>query len=141
MIAFDTNLLVRFVVEDDQEQADIAESLMKTNTVFLSRTVLLETEWVLRSRYKIQRSPLAAFFQQLINAENVELEDGPLVTKAVEWYRLGADFADALHLSAAGSALMHTFDAGFCKAARLAGLAPAVQVLKRHHPDHRNTQR
>ena len=129
MIAFDTNLLVRFVAEDDQQQADIAESLMRTNTVFLSRTVLLETEWVLRSRYQIQRQPLAGFFQQLIDMENVEIEDGPLVAKAVEWYRLGADFADALHLGAAGTALMHTFDSGFCKVARDMGLAPPIRIL------------
>ena len=129
MIAFDTNLLVRFVTEDDQQQADIAESPMRTHTVFLSRTVLLETEWVLRSRYQIQRWPLAGFFQQLIDAENVELEDDSLVTKAVEWYRLGADFADALHLAAAGTTLMHTFDRGFCKAARDTGAAPPVRIL------------
>jgi predicted nucleic-acid-binding protein len=129
MIAFDTNLLVRFIVDDDRQQADIAESLIRTNTVFLSRTVLLETEWVLRSRYRIQRRPLAGFFQQLIDMENVELEDGPLVAKAVEWYRLGADFADALHLGAAGTALMHTFDHGFCKAARDTGVAPPVRIL------------
>jgi predicted nucleic-acid-binding protein len=131
MIAFDTNLLVRFVVADDPRQADIAESLMATNTVFLSRTVLLETEWVLRSRYKIQRQPLVGFFQELIAADNVVIEDGPLVEKAVEWYGLGADFADALHLAVAGTALMHTFDRGFCKAARGAGVAPSVRILDR----------
>ena len=53
MIAFDTCILVRFLADDDQVQADLAEALMRDNTVFLPRTVLLETEWVLRSRYTL----------------------------------------------------------------------------------------
>lgn len=51
MIAFDTCILVRFLADDDKEQADSAEVLLADNTVFLPKTVLLETEWVLRSRY------------------------------------------------------------------------------------------
>ena len=47
MIAFDTNLFVRIATNDDQQQADIAEKLLMENEVFVSRTVLLETEWVL----------------------------------------------------------------------------------------------
>ena len=44
MIAFDTNLLVRLAVNDDQRQADISEQLITDNDVFISRTILLETE-------------------------------------------------------------------------------------------------
>ena len=51
MIAFDTNLAVRALVTDNPEQVAIARRLMAEDTVFLSRTVLLETEWVLRSCY------------------------------------------------------------------------------------------
>ena len=58
MIAFDTNLLVRLAVNDDEYQADIAEQLINNSEVFISRTVLLETEWVLRSVYKKDRSVL-----------------------------------------------------------------------------------
>lgn len=50
MIAFDTNLLVRILVMDHPEQVAIARRLMARETIFVSRTVLLETEWVLRSR-------------------------------------------------------------------------------------------
>ena len=49
MIAFDTNLLVRLAVNDNIEQATIAEVLLNEHEVFVSRPVLLETEWVLRS--------------------------------------------------------------------------------------------
>ena len=62
MIAFDTNLLVRLATNDQPEQAEIAEQLLKSNEVFISRTVLLATEWVLRSRYKIVAQQISGFF-------------------------------------------------------------------------------
>ncbi len=58
MIAFDTNLLVRIAVNDDLKQAELAEQLLDSNEVFVPRTVLLETEWVLRSVYKKSRTEL-----------------------------------------------------------------------------------
>jgi hypothetical protein len=74
MIAFDTNLLVRALVMDNPGQAAIARRLMTEDTVFLSRTVLLETEWVLRSRYNKSRSELLAFFRALLETENTVIE-------------------------------------------------------------------
>ena len=90
MIAFETNLLVRFVADDNKQQADIAESLMRSEVVFLSRTVMLETEWVLRVHYRKSRIELAAFFGNLLDAENTLIEDIHHVNRALEWYRLGA---------------------------------------------------
>lgn len=129
MIAIDTNVLVRFLVDDDKPQADLAEALIEANQIFLSRTVLLETEWVLRSVYGMTATVLANLFEQLLSAENLVIEGAGNVTRANEWYKMGADFADALHLAASGEARMHTFDQGFCKAAQTAGLAPGVTIL------------
>jgi hypothetical protein len=56
------------------------------------------------------------FFRALLEIDNTEIEDSSAVGLAVDWYALGADFADALHLAVFGSAVMHTFDQGFCKA-------------------------
>lgn len=128
MIAFDTNMLVRLAVDDHPAQAEIAESLLKTHRALLSRTVLMETEWVLRSCYKFSRERIHAFFQLLLQAENAVIEDSLAVASALDWYQRGADFADALHLAACRFATMHTFDRGFCKAARDAGIAPEVRV-------------
>jgi predicted nucleic-acid-binding protein len=128
MIAFDTNLLVRALVMDNPEQVAIARRLMNEDTVFLSRTVLLETEWVLRSRYNKSRSELLAFFRALLETESTVIETAEAIGHAVDWYAQGADFADALHLAASGSAVMHTFDRDFYESAREAGIAPAVQV-------------
>lgn len=130
MIAFDTNMLVRLVVDDPPQQAEIAQALLKTNQVFLSRTVLLETEWVLRSIYQLSRERIHAFFRLMLQAENAVTEDALNVLRALAWYQQGADFADALHLAACGDAVMHTFDRGFCKAARREGASPGVRVWK-----------
>ena len=130
MIAFDTNLLVRALVADHDDQVAVVRQLIASDTIFLSRTVLLETEWVLRTRYRIPRTDLSAFFAALLETDNTLIEDADAVSHALDWYAQGADFADALHLAACGSAMMHTFDRDFCKAARDAGIAPEVRVLE-----------
>jgi len=130
MIAFDTNLLVRALVADHDDQVAVVRQLIASDTIFLSRTVLLETEWVLRTRYRIPRTGLSAFFAALLETDNTLIEDADAVSHALDWYAQGADFADALHLAACGSAVMHTFDRDFCKAARDAGIAPEVRVLE-----------
>ena len=128
MIAFDTNLLVRALVADNDDQVAVVRQLVARDTIFISRTVLLESEWVLRSRYKKARSELNAFFTALLETDDTFVEDAEAVSHALEWYAQGADFADALHLAVCGSAVLHTFDRNFCKAARDAGIAPEVQV-------------
>jgi predicted nucleic-acid-binding protein len=74
MIAFDTNMLVRALVLDNPAQADVVRELMAANTVFISRTVLLETEWVLRARYKKTKDQLQGFFIALLASENAVVE-------------------------------------------------------------------
>ncbi|OAI17118.1 MULTISPECIES: type II toxin-antitoxin system VapC family toxin [Methylomonas] len=129
MIAFDTNLLVRALVDDHPEQIAVVRQLIASDSIFISRTVLLETEWVLRARYKKTRDQLSAFFSALLEVDNTVVEDAEAVSHALEWYAQGADFADALHLAACGKAVMHTFDRDFCKSARDAGITPEMRVL------------
>jgi predicted nucleic-acid-binding protein len=129
MIAFDTNLLVRAVVADEPAQVAIVRDLVMQDTVFISRTVLLETEWVLRAVYKKSRTDMLKFFRALLEIDSTEIEDSSAVGLALDWYALGADFADAMHLAVCGSAVMHTFDKGFCKAAREAGITPPIRVI------------
>ncbi|WP_133512845.1 type II toxin-antitoxin system VapC family toxin [Candidatus Thiosymbion oneisti] len=130
MIAFDTNLLVRLAVNDDECQADIAEQFINSGEVFISRTVLLETEWVLRSVYKKSRNDIASFFENTLVTENLVIENSTEIGQALEWYKLGADFADAMHLCICGESLLHTFDVEFCKAASKLGITPTFKVLK-----------
>ncbi len=129
MIAFDTNLLVRLAVNDDEEQAEIAEQLLNSNEVFVSRTILLETEWVLRSVYKNSRPEIANYFASTLITKNLIIENAVEVAHALEWYKLGADFADAIHLCICGESIFQTFDTQFCKAARKLKITPAFRVL------------
>jgi len=55
MIAVDTNILVLYIVNDDIEQARQAKELLGENAVFISKTVILETEWVLRDVYNTHK--------------------------------------------------------------------------------------
>ena len=129
MIAFDTNLLVRIAVNDDIKQAELAEQLLSSNEVFISRTVLLETEWVLRSVYKKSPTEIAHYFERAMLTENLIMENSLEVTHALKWYRLGADFADAIHLCVCGEHILHTFDTKFCKNASDRHITPAFKIL------------
>lgn len=128
MIALDTNMLVRALVADHAEQVAVVRRLIAGDTVFISRTVLLETEWVLRARYKKNPPELLQFFRALLATDDTVIEAVEEVDSALDWYAQGADFADALHLAACGNAVMQTFDREFCRAARDAGIAPDVRV-------------
>ena len=128
MIAFDTNLLVRIAVNDDLKQAELAEQLLDSNEVFVPRTVLLETEWVLRSVYKKSRLN-CSIFRKCFDDQNFVMENSIEVSYALEWYKLGADFADAMHLCVCGESVLHTFDTEFCKAAHNLHKTPAFKVL------------
>jgi predicted nucleic-acid-binding protein len=111
MIAVDTNVVVRFLVRDDAKQAARAAELIRGNEIWVSKTVLLETEWVLRSLYRFSPQSLAEALRALAGLERVFLEDETAVAKALEWFREGLDFADALHLASAGNASQFaTFD-------------------------------
>lgn len=128
MIALDTNMLVRALVADHPDQVAVVRKLIASDSVFISRTVLLEIEWVLRARYRKTPNELLQFFRALLETDNTVIEAAEEVGNALDWYAQGADFADALHLAACGTAVMHTFDRDFCKAARDAGNAPEVRV-------------
>jgi predicted nucleic-acid-binding protein len=128
MIALDTNIFIRLMVDDNPAQADVAERLVRDNRVFISKTVLLEAEWVLRYSYHFDRQRIAWFFRQIFEPWNIVIENVEQVAKAIEWYEAGSDFADALHLAGSTTTTLHTFDRKFCKAAREAGIAPEVTV-------------
>ena len=99
MIAIDTNILVRLVVNDDQQQAKRAVKLIHDHPVFISKTVILETEWVLRYAYKLDRNAIVEVFEKIFGLEEISIEDEGAVSKTISWYKSGFDFADAFHLA------------------------------------------
>lgn len=102
MLGLDTNVLVRFLVQDDQAQFERAEKLISRESrtgsgVLISLLVLLETEWVLRSRYSLAKSEILAAFSGLLASAEVRFEDEHSVETALfTWKDSPADFADCL---------------------------------------------
>lgn len=120
MIAPDTNVLVRLLVADDATQTARARSMFERGDVLILKTVLLESEWVLRSRYGIERDRIALFFQNLAETEGIAIEHEDACRAAVVAYAEGMGFADALHAATAAtmSVDFHTFDESLAGKAR-----------------------
>ncbi len=122
MLAIDTSLIVRYLVGDDPAQAARARRLIDNNAVFVCTTVLLETEWVLRSVYGFSAAQCARALSAFAGMPRVSLEDAPAAALALGWMRQGLDFADGLHLAkAAGCEAFISFDADFAKLAKALG--------------------
>jgi predicted nucleic-acid-binding protein len=98
MIAVDTNMIVRFLSNDDKNQAKIVASLFESTSVFVSKSVLLETEWVLRACYEISPKNISSAYEKLLGLDNITVEDPSDMRKILELYDKGMDFADAMHL-------------------------------------------
>ena len=118
MLAIDTNLIVRYLVNDDPGQAARACKLIDDNDVFVCVTVILETEWVLRSAYGFSAAQCAKALTDFAGLPRVTLEDAASVAKALGWMREGMEFADGLHLAKAeGCDAFISLDQDFAKAA------------------------
>jgi predicted nucleic-acid-binding protein len=129
MLAVDTNIVVRYLARDDSAQTAKADALLRTQQILLLKTVVLETEWILRYRYGFDREGIVVALRTLSGLPNVRLEDAPVVAQTLDWFAAGMDFADALHLASSHTAEFVTFDRKF--AAKAAKLAPAkVRTLR-----------
>ena len=128
VIAIDTNVVVRFLVNDDREQARRARALIDGQAVFVATTVLLETERVLRSAYRLPRQGLIDALRAFLDLPRVSAQDREGPGAALDWAEQGMDFADALHLaSAAGCVAFASFDRGLKQTAAKLGV-PAVRA-------------
>ena len=114
MRAIDTNIVVRYLTDDDPEQAARARAVVDAGDVFVSTTVFLECEWVLRSVYRFSGTEVAAALRAFAGLPDVSVENPVLLAAALDHAEQGMDFADALHLSAAAHCeVMLTFDSRF----------------------------
>ncbi|MCL1629915.1 type II toxin-antitoxin system VapC family toxin [Roseibaca sp. V10] len=127
MIALDTNVLVRFLVQDDPEQARLAgsviDALSETMPGFISREVLVELVWVLERAYRLSKPDIAGAIDGLLASAELVIEGADEVGPALELYRNdGFGFADLMIAAAArraGAKELVTFDR---KAAQLPGV-------------------
>ena len=118
MEAFDTNVIVRLCVRDDEQQYARAELIFRRATAgagaWLSSVVLVEVAWVLRVAYKFDRATTAATLRRLVAIDGVYVEEDSTTRLALAAFEAGsADFADYFILESArwrGALPVHTFD-------------------------------
>jgi predicted nucleic-acid-binding protein len=127
MLAVDTNVVVRYLANDDTGQAARAQRLLTQDDVFVPLTVLLETEWVLRGVFGFPAADVVRALRGFAGLPRVTVESADTAAQALDWAERGLDFADALHLAAVRS---HdgfvTFDKALARTARKLG-APTVR--------------
>ena len=134
MRSLDTNVLARFLVDDADDaqaakQRPAAVSAL-SQRAFVSVTVLLELEWVLRGFYLLPRRDIVRAMRALAGIEHLVLEDRDAVLSALEGVDGGLDFADALHIArSARATAFATFDKRLAKRAKSLDLALTVELL------------
>lgn len=136
MIALDTNVLARYyVVSSDvpsQKQSAAAKKLLESGKLlFVSKTVVLELEWVLRGYYKSPPADVLTVLTHLLAMPNIELEDRVAVELAAAALGDGFDFADALHhASSRHCTSLATFDdKKFARRASAKAWKPPVKLV------------
>jgi len=128
--AIDTNVLVRVLVQDSTAAAQcaaaqrvVAEASASGEPLLITLCALLETEWVLRSRYKVDRASMTAAVIAMLETPGIEFEHAPTVEETLYLFEQypSADFADCLLLARAthlGRDRFLTLDAGAAKLPR-----------------------
>ena len=131
MRAVDTNVLVRAVVRDEPAQAARAEALLNDHELFVPITVILELEWVLRSRYGFAPKLVARALEGIAAMANVVVAERAAVLAATARVAQGWDFADALHHALSdGCDDFVTLDGGLARRARRGNeVVPAITKL------------
>ena len=134
MRALDTNVLARFFIDDpDDAQAARqrpAAAAALSERAFVSVTVLLELEWVMRGFYELTAKDISRVLRSLASIEHITLEDRDAVLVALDAFDRGLDFADALHIARSSrSSGFVTFDQRLAKRAKALALAPPVELL------------
>ena len=124
MIGLDTNVIVRYLVEDDEAQSRRATTLIEATVardegLFISDIVMCETVWVLSSAYRFSRSEIADVLAALLRARSVVFTSTDRLARSLEAFRNGkGDFADYLIRElarAAGADTVATFDRSLLK--------------------------
>ena len=123
MLAVDTNVLVRIITNDNPEQTASAKATLTAEPVWISKTVLLETAWVLTYYYNFDDGAIRNAFAILLGVENFQAEDPESVAAAMALSAQGLQLADVFHLmSRPPGAKFVTFDRALVKRAKRAGI-------------------
>ena len=116
MAALDTNVLVRWLTDDDANQSAVVASLLEATAkndarLFVPITVILEIEWVLRSRYRFDKPSVTAALDALMGVTELEFQTQPALEQALWLYKQTGypDFADCLHVALVSQAGQRPF--------------------------------
>ncbi|MES1950113.1 hypothetical protein S4A8_04608 [Salinisphaera sp. S4-8] len=123
MIGLDTNVLVRYLAQDDAKQTPLATDLIESLTAdkpgFISHVVLVETVWVLESCYSARADRIVQVIETLLQVESLAVDEADVVWRALRQFKqAGGDLADALVTALArraGCDAVYTFDRGAAK--------------------------
>ena len=137
MIGVDTNVLARYYIDDQtdvqaQRQRRAARDLIEAGKPLLvSKSVVLELEWVMRGYYGFSSAEVAVALRHLLAQPHIAVEDRDSVEQALSNMEAGIDFADALHHASyrACTAVATFDDRKFARRAKRLGLAPAVTLV------------
>jgi len=119
MIGLDTNVLIRYIMQDDKKQFRRAEQLIdsavkRKESLHICLVVLCEVVWVLNYHYGLKKDDISRFLEILFHAEQIEIENRELALRALHDYTNSqADFADCLIGStnhSQGCSTTYTFD-------------------------------
>lgn len=124
MRAIDTNLIVRLLVNDDEQQVVRARRLIDSEPVLVTMTVVLETEWVLRSAYSFPKNDIIAGLRVVFAHANMRLVEPLVVERALALAEEGLPINDAMHIAsswAADASAFVTFDEPLINAAKQIG--------------------
>lgn len=130
MIALDTNILARYLLNDDAGQARAAAHLLARKQTFTAPlTVMLELVWVLKVN-GCAREEITKGLRLLFGLPNFKPKQFEALCYALQWFEQGMDFGDALHLAqSADEEGFCTFDKPLGKQAESIGAMPKVDVL------------
>jgi predicted nucleic-acid-binding protein len=135
MIAVDTNVLVRLLWPDDPAQERVARALLENESIWIAKTVILETAWVLTSLYSFTEETVREAFVALFGLSSVHVEDESEVALALTLVSAGLDLADAMHLASRPPGIAFvTFDKAFARRATRAGAAAVSDLSASRHP-------
>lgn len=128
MKALDTNVLARFFIDDEDDPQAAAQRPMAIQAMagraFVSVTVLLEFEWVMRGFYALPKTEIERVLRALAGIEHITLEDCGAVLGAIDAFSTGMDFSDALHLlRSSRAAAFVTFDRRLARQGERVGIA------------------
>lgn len=135
MIGLDTNVFVRLFVNDNDRMSHAARQLLGRNILFVPKTVVLESVWILETKFGVTRPDIHRLFGLALGMPQFEFEDGDTVVDALAAAADGMEIEDALHLFACRDAgAFATFDKDLRRRAKAVETAPSLIDPLDHSP-------